>query len=347
VRVAVIATRAERAPVGTVARASRLSRMVSLWRSPGVTGPTVSGEPRLLPSPRVPELNVTVTLAASPWLPTPPRYALRLARTWPASISAADPEMSTNCSAPLIASLGPPAKKLVPPPMLSLTDVGGNRARPYSMTVKFEDVSHPVGAACSASVAGATGCSAPGFWTRLPCGTAAPASDAHARAAVASEATTTPALRTSGAWGGRAMRGYLQMFQRCPQGWGLAAPIRSRSPDDEGERRSLRSAARLIHSELKTIEIELRAALSLGRWGTLPEIETAQWVEHEQDLSVWLSNTNWQSLADVYQSIALFVTEFAEAQLDATDDEPVVASGDDLAQMRLTLTPVTGIAWLR
>jgi hypothetical protein len=103
----------------------------------------------------------------------------------------------------------------------------------------------------------------------------------------------------------------------------------------------------LIHSELKTIEIELRAALSLGRWGTLPEIETAQWVEHEQDLSVWLSNTNWQSLADVYQSIALFVTEFAEAQLDATDDEPVVASGDDLAQMRLTLTPVTGIAWLR
>jgi hypothetical protein len=45
-------------------------------------------------------------------------------------------------------------------------------------------------------------------------------------------------------------------------------------------------------------------------------------------------------LADVYQSIALFATEFAEAQLDATDDEPVVASGDDLAHMRLTLETI-------
>jgi hypothetical protein len=36
----------------------------------------------------------------------------------------------------------------------------------------------------------------------------------------------------------------------------------------------------------------------------------------------------------------LFATEFAEAQLDATDDEPVLVSGDDLAHMRLTLETI-------
>jgi hypothetical protein len=34
--------------------------------------------------------------------------------------------------------------------------------------------------------------------------------------------------------------------------------------DRRRERRNLRSAARLIHSELETIEIELRTALSFG-----------------------------------------------------------------------------------
>jgi hypothetical protein len=73
--------------------------------------------------------------------------------------------------------------------------------------------------------------------------------------------------------------------------------------DRRRERRNLRSAARLIHSELKTIEVELRATLSLGRWGKLPEIETGQWVEHKQDLSVWLSNADWQSLDEVIRAL--------------------------------------------
>lgn len=110
--------------------------------------------------------------------------------------------------------------------------------------------------------------------------------------------------------------------------------------DRRRERRNLRSAARLIHSELKLIEIVLGTVLSSGRWGELPEIDTGRWVEYERDLSVWLSNADWESLAVVYQSIALFATESAEAKLEATDDEPVDMSGEDLAHVRLTLETV-------
>ncbi len=110
--------------------------------------------------------------------------------------------------------------------------------------------------------------------------------------------------------------------------------------DRRRERRSLRSAARLIHSELKTIEGDLNMALMLEHWGEIPTIATNRWSEYEEDLSVWLSNADWESLVGVYQSIALFASEFAEARGDAPDDQPVEMSSEDLAHIRLTLETI-------
>ena len=85
--------------------------------------------------------------------------------------------------------------------MASLTSSDGNTERPYSITVKLGDVSlHSAGAARWPS-AGAAGCSAPGFWIRLPCGIAAPASEAQASAANTSATATMPVLHTGS--GGR------------------------------------------------------------------------------------------------------------------------------------------------
>ena len=120
----------DRVPAGTVTFAWRLSSVVALPRSAAVTGPIVTGAPALFPLPPARVSNTAVIAALSPWLATPPRYALRFAFTWPASISPAAADTSMTWRAELDGVLGPPAKKFVWPPMASLTDVGGKPVRP-------------------------------------------------------------------------------------------------------------------------------------------------------------------------------------------------------------------------
>ena len=61
--------------------------------------------------------------------------------------------------------------------------------------MRLPDDCQPVGAATPVSLAGAAGCSAPGFVTRLPAGIAAPAAGANARATVSNPPATRDTVR--------------------------------------------------------------------------------------------------------------------------------------------------------
>ena len=95
----------------------------------------------------------------------------------------------------MAALLGPPAKKLVPPPIPSLTVVDGKLGCPYAMTVKPDRAAHPLGAALPLSDAGAGLSSAPGFAITFPCGIVAAAVDGAAAIATTMSADRIVSIR--------------------------------------------------------------------------------------------------------------------------------------------------------
>lgn len=122
-------------------------------------------------------------------------------------------------------------------------------------------------------------------------------------------------------------------------------------------RRQLKTAARLISSELSDIESVLRLALGTERWKTLKQVHVSRWVEYERDLAGWLSDNEWDTLRGVYKSIALFANEIKDALRvekelgkgfpasdpyfdPSLDTSPGYLGPDDLAHVRITLEVV-------
>ena len=103
--------------------------------------------------------------------------------TRPPSISGAARLTSITCEAEETALLGPPAKKLRPPPSRVPSSTVGNAGAPYWTAVNDASTVQPgKGTTVSLSVAPAPA-SAPGFWTRLPKGMSAKAAAGNSNTA--------------------------------------------------------------------------------------------------------------------------------------------------------------------
>jgi hypothetical protein len=103
--------------------------------------------------------------------------------------------------------------------------------------------------------------------------------------------------------------------------------------DHRREQRDIRTVARLIVNELIDVEVDLRMALTSEKWDPLKTIDVGRWIEHERELAVSLTNSDWHSIQAIYKSVALFADE---AGYEVADD-PMPMGADDLAHLRLTL----------
>jgi hypothetical protein len=100
--------------------------------------------------------------------------------------------------------------------------------------------------------------------------------------------------------------------------------------DRRRQQREVRTAARLIVSELSSMRIDLGFALEHKQWGSVTKIDVSRWNEHEGRLAAALDNSDWNSLSALYRSVELFVDE-------SSYDPSAPMLGDDLAHARMTL----------
>ena len=101
--------------------------------------------------------------------------------------------------------------------------------------------------------------------------------------------------------------------------------------DRRRQGREIRTAARLIVTELASIRDKLEDLLRRKTWGAISHVDVTRWTEHEGQLAAALDNSDWTSVHSLYRSIRLFSDEASD--FAGTDE----VTAEDLAHARLTL----------